>query len=169
MTFQEKETAAVLGSGEVLKSECVDCFFDLFGDVLGNDLLGNDQIKDLSASLLIEEFDRILHQIRCLRFDDLRALGIIKAFFYGHTSEIHDSYSLSVRCSNRKIILSIFETILAQFCPVVNRKCGNHGFSTAHAIHGGGGDAARIAGAFPAWVKPADRRGERFIPKNAYR
>ena len=90
MTFQEKETAAVLGSGEVLKSECVDCFFDLFGDVLGNDLLGNDQIKDLSASLLIEEFDRILHQIRCLRFDDLRALGIIKAFFDGHTPEIHD-------------------------------------------------------------------------------
>ena len=85
--IRRPEEAGGLLYGE---SEGVDCRFNLFRNVLGNELLGDDEIENLTAGLLVEELDGIFHQVRGFFFDNRNALGIRKAVFHGHGSEIHD-------------------------------------------------------------------------------
>ena len=81
----------------------VDRRLDLLGYTLGNDLLGDNQIEDFTAGLLVEELDGILHQIGSFFLHDSSTFGIVKALFNGHTSEIHSNISFpsELRCRDR--------------------------------------------------------------------
>ena len=81
-----------------LQLKSVDSRLNLLGNVLRNNLLGDNQIEDLATGLLVEELDGILHQIGRLGFDNINTCGVIKAFFDSHTSEIHNSFSFHVLC-----------------------------------------------------------------------
>ena len=100
--------------------ESVDCGFDFFRHILGNDLLGNDEIKNLTAGLLVEELDGVFHQVRCLRFDNLDTFFVRKAVFYGHASEIHDGPPFLRFADSDLIYKSEFVLILAHRLKTVN-------------------------------------------------
>ena len=87
--LEEGGSGVVNYSVQCIISECVNRSFNLFRDILRDDLLGDDEVKDISAGLLIEEFDGILHEIGSFLFDNGSTFCVIKALFYSHTSEVH--------------------------------------------------------------------------------
>lgn len=72
-------------------SKSVDLLLNFSGNFFRDDLLFHDEVEDLTAGLVAEEFDRVLHQVRSEILDDGGFPFVRKKVLHFGASEIHDN------------------------------------------------------------------------------